>query len=77
LKWRPATGDQPDQEGPQDVAAQDEQPADDVLPILPPNLDINRSAFFDLHVGQAMGGLSLPDRNKTSKVLLHFLHLNS
>jgi hypothetical protein len=61
----------------QDVAAQDEQPADDVLPIFPPNLDINRSAFLALHEGQATAGLSLPDRNKTSKVLLHFLHLNS
>jgi hypothetical protein len=77
LKWRPATGDQPDQAVPQDVAAQDEQPADDVLPIFPPNLDIKRSAFLDLHEGQATGGLSLPDRNKTSKVLRHFLHLNS
>jgi hypothetical protein len=77
LKWRPATGDQPDQDGPQDVAAQDEQPADDVLPIFPPNLDIKRSAFLDLHAGQATAGLSLLDRNKTSKVLLHFLHLNS
>jgi hypothetical protein len=77
LKWRPATGDQRDQEVLQDVAAQDEQPAADVLPIFPPNLDISRSAFFDLHAGQATAGLSLPERNKTSKVLLHFLHLNS
>ena len=77
MKWRPATVDQPDQDGPQDVAAQDEHPADDVLPIFPPNLDISRSAFFDLHEGQTTAGLSLPDRNKTSKVLLHFLHLNS
>ena len=77
MKWRPATRDQPDQDGPQDVAAQEEQPAADVLPILPPNLDIKRSAFFDLHEGQATACLSLPDKNKTSKVLLHFLHLNS
>jgi hypothetical protein len=77
LKWRPATGDQPDQAVLQDVAVQDEQPADDVLPIFPPNLDIKRSAFLDLQAGQATRGLSLPDRNKTSKVLLHFLHLNS
>jgi hypothetical protein len=77
LKWRPATGYQPDQDGPQDVAAHDEQPADDVLPIFPPNLDIKRSAFFDLHAGQATAGLSPADRNRTSKVLLHFLHLNS
>jgi hypothetical protein len=77
LKWRPATGDQWDQAVLQDVAAQDEQPADDVLPTLPPNTDINRSAFFDLHAGQATTGLSLRDRNKTSNVLLHFLHLNS
>jgi len=77
LKWRPATRDQPDQDGLQDVAAHDEQPADDVLPILPPNLDIKRSAFFDLQEGQATAGLSLPDKNKTSKMLLHFLHLNS
>jgi hypothetical protein len=61
----------------QDVAAQDEQLADDVLPIFPPNLDISLSTFFDLHDGQAMAGLSLADRNKTSKALLHLLHLNS
>ena len=77
MKWRPATGDQPDQAVLQDVAAQDEQLADDVLPIFPPNTDISLWAFFDLHVGQDMAGLSLPDRNKTSKVLLHLLHLNS
>ena len=77
MKRRPAAGDQRDQVVLQDVAAQDEQPADDVLPIFPPNLDINRCAFFDLHEGQDMAGLSLPERNKTSKVLLHFLHLNS
>jgi hypothetical protein len=77
LKWRPATGDQPDQAVPQDVAAQDEQLADDVLPIFPPNTDISLSAFFDLHAGQDMAGLSLPDRNKTSKALLHLWHLNS
>jgi hypothetical protein len=41
LKWRPATGDQRDQAVLQDVAAQDEQLADDVLPIFPPNIDIN------------------------------------
>jgi hypothetical protein len=74
LKWQPATGDQRDQAVLQDVAAQDEQLADDVLPILPPNLDINRCAFLDLHEGQDMTGLSLADRNKTSNVLLHFLH---
>jgi hypothetical protein len=77
LKWRPATVGQPDQDGPHDVAAQDEHPADDAFPIFPPNLDIKRSAFLDLHAGQATGGLSLPDRNRTSKVLSHFLHLNS
>jgi len=77
LKWRPATGDQGDHAGLQDVAAQDEQLADDVLPIFPPNTDIIFFAFFDLHTGQDMAGLSLPDRNKTSKVLLHLWHLNS
>ena len=56
---------------------QDEQPADDVFPIFPPNIDINFSVFFDLHTGQETVMLSLLDLNKTSKMLLHFLHLNS
>jgi len=77
LKWRPATGDQCDHAVLQDVAAQDEQLADDVLPIFPPNTDIIFFVFFDLHIGQDMAGFSLPDRNKTSKVLLHLWHLNS
>ncbi len=61
---------------PQDVAAQDEQLADDV-PIFPPNLDINFSAFFDLHAGHDTLRCSLLDLNKISKIFLHFLHLNS
>lgn len=61
----------------QDVAAQVEQLADDVLPILPPNMDINLSIFFDLHNGQETVSFSLLDLNKISKVFLHFLHLNS
>jgi hypothetical protein len=62
---------------PQDVAEQDEQLDDDVLPILPTNLDINFSVFVDLHSGQDTVRLSLLDLNKISKILLHFLHLNS
>jgi hypothetical protein len=74
LKWQTATRDQREPQEPQDVAAQDEQPADDVLPILPPNLDISFSVFFDLHSGQDTVRLSLLDLNKISKILLHFLH---
>jgi len=77
LQWQTATCDQREPQGPQDVAAQPEQPADDVLPILPPNFDNSLSAFFDLHEGQATVRLSLLDLNKISKILLHFLHLNS
>jgi len=62
---------------PQDVALQDEHPPDDVLPIFPPNIDINFSVFFDLHAGQDTAMHSPLDLNKISKLLLHFLHLNS
>jgi hypothetical protein len=77
LKRRPVTRNQWEPHEPHDVAAQDEQPADDVFPIFPPNIDINFSVFFDLHAGQDTAMLSLLDLNKTSKMLLHFLHLNS
>jgi hypothetical protein len=77
LQWQPATDDQRDPHDPQDVAAQDEQLADDVLPTLPPNIDINFSTFFDLHAGQETVMSSLLDLNNISKILLHFLHLNS
>jgi hypothetical protein len=77
LNWQPATCNQWEPHEPQDVAAQDEQPAEDVFPIFPPNIDINFSVFFDLHAGQDTAMLSLLDLNKTSKMLLHFLHLNS
>jgi len=61
----------------QDVAAQDEHPPAEVLPTFPPKTDIIRSAFFDLQVGQDIAGRSPAERNKTSNLLLHFLHLNS
>lgn len=77
LQWQTATSDQREPQGPQDVAAQPEQPADDVLPILPPNFDNTLCTFFDLHAGQEMDRLSLLDLNKISKILLHFLHVNS
>jgi hypothetical protein len=77
LKWQSTTRNQWEPHEPQDVAAQDEQLADDVFPIFPPNIDINFSVFFDLHVGQDIATVSLLDLNKISKMLLHFLHLNS
>jgi hypothetical protein len=77
LKWQPATRNQREPHDPHDVAAQDEQLADDVLPTFPPNIDINFSVFFDLHAGQDTARLSLLDLNNISKTLLHFLHLNS
>jgi hypothetical protein len=76
-QWQTATCDQREPQGPQEVAAQLEQPADEVLPILPPNFDNSLSAFFDLHAGQDTVRLSLLDLNKISKIVLHFLHLNS
>jgi len=48
-----------------------------VLPIFPPNIDINFSVFFDLHEGHVIAGLPLLDLKRISKTLLHFLHLNS
>jgi hypothetical protein len=77
LKRLSATRDYWEPHEPQDVAAQDEQLADDVFPIFPPNIDINFSVFFDLHAGHETAMLSLLDLNKTSKIVLHFLHLNS
>jgi hypothetical protein len=76
-QWQTATCDQREPQGPQEVAAQLEQPADEVLPILPPNFDNSLSAFFDLHAGQDTVRLSLLDLNKISKIVLHFFHLNS
>ena len=77
LKWQPATHGQCEPHDPQDVAAQDEQLADDVLPTFPPNIDSNLSIFFDVHAGQDTARFSLLDLNNISKTLLHFLHLNS
>ena len=76
-QWQTATCDQREPQGPQVVAAQLEQPADEVVPILPQNFDNSRSAFFDLHAGQDTVRLSLLDLNKISKIVMHFLHLNS
>ncbi len=75
--WQHPARHQCEPHEPQDVAAQDEQLVDDVLPILPPNIEINFSVFFDLHAGQDTVRVSLLDLNKISKLLLHFLHLNS
>jgi hypothetical protein len=77
LQWQPATFDQREPHEPQDVAAQDEQLAEEVLPIFPPNMDISFSVFFDLHAGQDTVRFSLLDLNNISKIVLHFLHLNS
>ena len=77
VEVQPAAHNQWEPHEPQDVAEQDEQLDDDVVPILPPNMDINLSVFFDLHSGQDTASCSLLDLNKISKILLHFLHLNS
>lgn len=62
-----------------EVAEQVEQPAPpaDVFPIFPPKIDIMRSTFFDLQEGHDKSSLSVLDLNKISKIVSHFLHLNS
>lgn len=67
------------QEGLQLVAAQLPQDAApvDVLPIFPANADISRCVRVDLHSGQITDTLSSQFRKMTSKVCLHFRHLNS
>jgi hypothetical protein len=77
--WQTATKPYLPQAVLHEVAEQVEQPAPpaDVFPIFPPKRDIMRSTFFDLQEGQDKSSLSLLDLNKISKIVSHFLHLNS
>jgi len=77
---QPAAGSQCPQAELQEVEAQEEHEDDDVLlifPPFPPKTDISLSVFFDLQTGQDTANFSWMDLNKTSNILLHFLHLNS
>jgi hypothetical protein len=67
------------QEGPQLVAAQLPQPSPpaEVLPIFPAKADISRATLVDPHFGQATETFSSRLRKRTSKLSLHFRHLNS
>ena len=67
------------QEGLQLVAAQLPQPSPpaEVLPIFPAKADISRSTLIDPHFGQATDTFSSRLRKRTSKLSLHFRHLNS
>jgi len=77
-KRQPAASGQCDQLGGQEVVEQVEQPEPDVaLPNFPPNMDINFSVLFDPQHGQATACFPCMEKNRVSKTLPHFLHLNS
>jgi hypothetical protein len=48
-----------------------------VLPIFPAKADISLSTLIDPHFGQATDTFSSRFRKRTSKLSLHFRHLNS
>jgi hypothetical protein len=71
ISRRTAVTGQCPQEGPQLVEVQLPQP------IFPAKADIIRSTFMDPHFGQTTGTFSSRFRKRTSKLSLHFRHLNS
>jgi hypothetical protein len=77
FRRQPAACCQCPQPEPQEVEAQEEQDDDDVLPIFPPKADINFSVFFDRQTGQDASCFSRKEKNSSSNILSHFLHLNS
>jgi hypothetical protein len=50
---------------------------EDALPTFPPNMDINLLVLFDPQHGQKTGCFSCIEKDRFSKTLPHFLHLNS
>ena len=50
-----------------ELEEQEPQPPDEVLPILPPNTDINFSTLGDLHFGQVNSSASRCDKQRCSK----------
>jgi hypothetical protein len=52
-------------------------PPVEVLPIFPEKADKSRSILTDLHAGQQTQSASSRFRQRTSKIFLHFRHLNS
>jgi len=58
----------------QEVVEQEEQLDEEVLPDLPPKMDMSFSTWSELQSGQRTSRFSEIEKNKTSKTFSHCLH---
>jgi len=61
----------------QEVEEQEEQLEEEVLPKVPPKMDMSFSTWSELHCGQRTSRFSEMEKNRTSKTSSHDLQRNS